>query len=124
VTITGAQHDYMLVISVTNSGTTRLTEYQVDLFFPDTFLSQTMQYGSEVHDRRTATHRMFRISENEHRNAPIFPGDTKRIFTLPYFVNNSNFDGKALDQMVTATLRCGKEKPIVEERSVRDLQIF
>src|SRR5258708_39723394 len=63
---------YMLVVSVTNSGTTRLTEYQIDLLFPDAFLSQTMQYGHEVHDRRTVTHRMFRLSEQEHRNAPIF----------------------------------------------------
>lgn len=124
VKITGAQHDYMLIVSVTNSGTPRLTEYQIDLLFPDAFLSQTMQYGHEVHDRRTATHRMFRLSEKEHLNAPIFPGDTKRIFTLPYFVDRTNFNSAAMEQMVTATLRLGKEKPIVEERPIRDFQIF
>jgi hypothetical protein len=83
-----------------------------------------MQYGPEVYDRRTATHRMFRQSEKEHLNAPIFPGDTKRIFTLPYFVDRTNFDSKAMEQMVTATLRLGKEKAIVEERPIRDFQIF
>jgi hypothetical protein len=124
VKITGERHDYMLVVGVTNSGTTRLTEYQIDLLFPDAFLSQTMQYGHEVHDRRTGTHRMFRLSEQEHRNAPIFPGDTMRIFTLPYFVDQTNFDSKAMEQMVAATLRLGKEKPIVEERPIRDFQIF
>jgi len=98
--------------------------YQVDLLFPDAFLSQTMQYGHEVHDRRTPTHRMFRISEKEYLNEPIFPGDTKRVFSLPYFVNQTNFDSKALEQTGKATLRCGKEKPIVEERSIRDFQIF
>jgi hypothetical protein len=81
VKITGERHDYMFVVSVTNSGTTRVEEYQVDLLFPDAFLDQAIQYGAEVHDRRTPTHRMFRTSEKEHRGAAIFPDDTKRVLT-------------------------------------------
>lgn len=122
--ITGERHEYMLVVTITNSGSTRLTEYQIDLLFPDAFLNQTVQYGHEVYERRTATHRMFRLSEKEHLNAPIFPGDSKKMFTLPYFVDRTNFDSQAMEQMVTATLRLGKEKPIVEERPIRDFQIF
>lgn len=124
LTITGTRHDYMLVVNVTNSGTTRVTEYQLDLWFPDAFLSQTIQYGNEVPDRRTATHRMCRISEKDRRNEVIFPGDTKRLFSIPYFVDRTNFDNNALEQTVKATLRFEKEKPIVEERPMRDLQVF
>ena len=124
VKVTGERHDYMLTVDVTNSGTTRLTEYQVDLLFPDAFLNQAIQYGHEVHSRRTNTHRMFRISENEHLNETIFPGDTKRIFSLPYFVDSTVFHSKAMEQTFQVTLRCGKERPIVEEHAIRDFQIF
>jgi hypothetical protein len=124
VKITGERHDYLLTVDFTNSGTTRLNEYQMDVLFPDAFLSETIHYGNEVHSRRTDTHRMFRISEKEHLNQIIFPGDTKRIFSLPYFVDSTVFRSKAMEQTFQVTLRCGKEKPIVEEHAIRNFQIF
>jgi hypothetical protein len=123
--ITGDRHDYVLVVSVTNPGTHRLTEYQMDLMFPDAFLDQTVHFGHEVPDRRTTAHRMFRLSEKEYLNAPIFPGDTMVIFKLPYFVDHTNYyDSSAMAQMVKATLHLGEEEPVVVERSIQNFQVF
>ncbi|HEY4682207.1 MAG TPA: hypothetical protein VIH17_03045 [Candidatus Acidoferrales bacterium] len=43
VKITGEQHDYQLVVTLTNSGLTKIQDYQVDVFFPDGFLNQHQQ---------------------------------------------------------------------------------
>jgi len=118
------RHDYILEVFVENTGSTRIEEYTLDLSFPNAFLNQTSIYALEIANRRTKTHRCFRVTE-QRSNVPIFPGDTERVFTLDYFVDHDLYmDSTAMGQSLVATLRCGSEQPIVEEHAVREFQNF
>jgi hypothetical protein len=123
--ITGERHDYQLEVSVVNGGPTRIEEYQLDVQFPNAFLEQSTMYTTEVRERRSATHRWFRMTERNRPGEPLFPGDIKRLFILDYFVDNNVFhDQRAMAERFTVSFRSGKEQPTSETLPVRDFQIF
>jgi hypothetical protein len=125
VKITGERHDYILEVFVENTGSIRIEEYALDLSFPSAFLNQTLPHQLEITERRTKTHRYFRATEQHYPNKAIFPEDTARVFTLAYFVDHDlYFDNTAMGQSFVATLRCGRDQPIVQEHAIRDFQIF
>jgi hypothetical protein len=118
------RHDYILEVFVENTGSTRIEAYTLDLSFPNAFLNRASFYALEIANRRTKTHRYFRVTE-QRSNKPIFPGDTERVFTLDYFVDHDLYlDNVVMAQNFVATLRCGREQPIVEEHAIRDFQSF
>jgi hypothetical protein len=120
------RHDYRLDFFVENTGTTRLEQYQLDLLFPNVFLEQSSVHALEVTERRTKSHRLFRATEEHYPNKPIFPGDTKRIFALNYFVDDEIFKaGHVMEETFTTTLRCGQQGPAVTAvHPIKDFQIF
>ncbi len=87
VKITSEQHDYQLVVTVTNSGSTRIDDYQVDVLFPEAFLNPYTTYALEVPSRRTSTHRLLRTTR-QLRGESIYPDDSLKVMTIPYFMNN------------------------------------
>jgi hypothetical protein len=123
--ITSERHDYELELDITNNGKERIDDYQIDLLFPDTFLNQTIQYGREVYDRRTHTHRLFRAVSRKGLDA-IYPGDTCKALTVPYYVDHDIFCNKSerLDDKVTATLFISGQDPQIFTKSIRELQNF
>jgi hypothetical protein len=125
IKVTSERHDYELQIDVTNNTKGRIGDFQVDLFFPDAFLNQTMTYGEEVHDRRTRSHRLFRVVAS-HGMFPIYPGDTLSALKLAYYVDHDIFWNKSmhLDDKVTATLYAPGQEPETLEKSMRELQQF
>ncbi len=125
VRIASERHDYELELNITNNAKERIDDFQVDLLFPDTFLNQTIQYGREVYDRRTHTHRLLRAVSREGLDA-IYPGDTYKALTVPYYVDHDIFWNKSehLDDKVTATLYIPGHDPQILEKSMRELQNF
>jgi hypothetical protein len=125
VKISSERHDYELEFDITNNGSEKIDEYQIDVSFPDTFLNQTIQYGREVYDRRTQTHRLFRAVSRRGLDA-IYPGDTCKALTVPYYVDDDNFRNKSehLDDKVTATLYLSGFEPQVLTKRMRELQNF
>jgi len=123
--ITSERHDYELQLDITNNAERRIDDYQIDLLFPDTFLNQTIQYGREVYDRRTHTHRLFRVVSRKGLDA-IYPGDTCKALTVPYYVDQDIFENKSehLDDKVTATLYISGHDPQTFAKSIRELQNF
>jgi hypothetical protein len=121
------RHDYELEIDIRNKRKERLEDYQVDVLFPDAFLNQTVTYGTKVYERRTNTHRFFRAGS---RNGlyPIHPGDTLKVLTLPYYVDENIFHwwSDHLDDKVTATmyLYVPKQEPQTAEKTMKELQVF
>jgi hypothetical protein len=123
--ITSERHDYELELDILNNATERIDDYQIDLLFPDAFLNQTMQYGREVYDRRTHTHRLFRAVSRKGLDA-IYPGDRCKALTVPYYVDHDIFWNKSehLDDKVTATLYISGHDPQILAKSMRELQNF
>lgn len=123
--ITGERHDYQLVISIINSGTDRIEQFQVDVMFPNAFLEQGTLYGLEDPKRRTRTHRLFMVTEQITRR-PLYPESTLLAMTIPYFVDRNTYRDheEFLDQEVSATFYSKGMKPVKTKKSMRELQKF
>ena len=126
VKITGERHDYRLAVIVTNSGVAAVEDFHVDVLFPNAFLEQGPTHALEVvRSRRTATHRFFR-APSERQKIAIYPGDSKMVMGIGYFVDTRLYhdERNLLDQKVTATLYFGGKPPQVVEKTMRGLQNF
>ena len=119
------RHDYELEVLVENTGSARIEQYQLDIMFPNAFVEQSAHYTQEVKERRTATHRCFRITERNRPNEVFFPGDIKRIFILDYFMDDLLFrNNAAMEQQFTVTFRYGDGQSVSAEYPIREFQIF
>jgi hypothetical protein len=125
VEIASKRHDYQLSVKLQNHSQTRIDHYQIDVLFPNAFLDQHTVYALEIPERRTPTHRLFRVTERSHGNEPIHPEDSKLMMTIQYFVNDELFyDDNVLDQIVTATLFVDGARPQKIELPIRSLQVY
>jgi hypothetical protein len=120
------QHDYQLLFSLRNNGEARINKYQMEIEFPAIFLSLTNTFQpQEVRERKTATHRTFRVSEMNFTDALIFQGDTKRLFALDYSINNEIYDDpSAMNDIFTVAVRCENQPPRVTTFYMKDFQKF
>jgi hypothetical protein len=119
------RHDYQLEVLVENTGSARIEQYQLDFMFPNAFLEQSTYYTQEVRERRTATHRRFRITERDLPNEVFFPGDIKRLFILDYFMDRDlSWNSAAMQQQFTVTFRYGDGQSVSAEYAIREFQIF
>jgi hypothetical protein len=122
--ITPGRHDYELAILITNSSTDRIEQYQMDVMFPNAFLEQGTTYALEDTRRRTQTHRFFRWTEQALRE-PLYPESCITTMIIPYFVDRNIFwDGRLLDQEVSASFYSRGLKPVKTKKSMRELQKF
>lgn len=64
-----------LNIKFRNEGTKTIRDFRIDILFPNEFLNQHTSYGLEVTEKRTDTHRLFRVLPSFNRNQPIYTGD-------------------------------------------------
>ena len=120
---TGERHDYLLAVTVTNSGVAPVEDFHVDVSFPKAFLEGG--HAQEVSSNRTETHRFFRIPM-ERQKIVVYPGDSKMLMSIRYFVDTRIYhdEKNLLDQKVTATLYFGGKAPQVVEKTMRELQHF
>lgn len=77
--------DFKLSITLTNVGSVTVRDYRVDIEFPNAFLNQSTGYALELTEKRSATHRFFRVLPKHHRNQELLPEDSLRVFTVDYF---------------------------------------
>ena len=123
--ITQERHDYELVVTLVNTGTTRIEKYEVDVLFPNLFLEQGTSSALEVPCQRTKTHRFFRVTEATKRE-PLCANSPLPALTVSYFVDHDIFwshEG-ALDQSVIVTFYGENLEPVKVEKKMRELQIF
>lgn len=88
-----------LSINLINEGAKTIRDFRVDVLFPNDFLSQYTQYALEVQDKRTETHRLFRILPSFNGGKPIYPGD-KITPRISYEVSAEHKVNKSLRQKV------------------------
>jgi hypothetical protein len=120
------QHDYQLEVGLRNNGDSRVGTYQVEVEFPAIFLSLTNSVHSmEIGNRRTATHRMFRVTEMHYTDRLILPGDTKRVLVLDYSINDDIYrNAAAMLETFTVRVRVENEPPQELIFKITDFQNF
>jgi len=124
IRISGERHDYRLLVKLQNASLEEISQYRVEVQFPLLFLSTSTIFALEVSERRTKTHRFFRMTEKE-RRVILYPGDPVLGMTLDYFVDATNYDAPdALNSEVTISVWTPKTGHQIFRKSMRDLQIF
>ena len=86
---TGQRHEYLLLIEVENTGSVKVNDYRIDILFPIAFLEGN--YGFEIHDRQTRTHKLFRLPLSE-----LYPDDKFFHNKITYSVDHQRFDSDSL----------------------------
>lgn len=133
--ITGRRHDYCLQVTLTNRGTEPLGAYHIDFVMPALVVSSPEAQSSYVQEKSTRDVAFFRVS-SRNSEQPIYPGDTKRVMSIPYYVDNEIYernlwglrDGSSrrdlFKEPVKATLYHYGFRPLTLERCFKDLQNF
>jgi hypothetical protein len=121
----GAVHQYLLQVFVKNVGLDPLSEYWVELLFPNAVLDKSTTYGAEVKDRRTPTHRFFRSTQASLRKV-IYPDDEILALSLDYYMDHDIFLHKSsvLNEPILVRFGSPGMVPTNLERPFRDFQTF
>ncbi len=83
--------EYKLIINLTNKGSKTISNYRLDIEFPKAFLNPHTIYALEVSERSNEKYKFFRVTQEHHRNEPIYPDDTRIVFITDYFVDADNY---------------------------------
>ena len=116
------RHDYRLVVVVKNLSEEILHEYHLDLEVPVRVVENPETLGRYERSRSTDEVAFFRVPSQ----GDVFPGDTKPLIRLPYFMDNGIFwDKRGLfEKHVRATLFRPSKPRLVVEKEFQDLQCF
>jgi hypothetical protein len=101
--------EYKLRIELKNIGEVVIKEYRLEIEFPNDFLNQSTIYAPEVTERRTQKHRFFRVTQEHHRSVPLYPGDSRTVFVIDYFMDERNATSEALDEHLRIIIYSGDD---------------
>jgi len=119
------RHDYELQIKLTNRGEEPINSYFVEVEMPSLVINRAEDNPAYVHDRSSRRSAFFRsISEN--KDGSIFPGDTKVIFSIKYYIDDDIFSsrGDLFRTPVKVKLYRQGLQSIILEKPFEELQFF
>lgn len=125
VNITQKRHDYRLVVLLTNHGKEPIDDYHVDLEFPTGLIEKPKEEYHYEGTRSNDKISFFRATRLQIGRS-IFPGDTLRILTIPYYIDDDIYFDKnyLLKENVKAVFYSKGKEPTSLVKSISQLQIF
>jgi hypothetical protein len=133
--IRAERHDYCLRVTLTNRGIEPLGDYHIDLTMPALIVSRLKAQPWYVQEKSTPDVAFFRVSSADSEQR-IYPGDTKLVISIPYYVDHDIYWGNKggwsnrrncegiFKQPVKVTLYHYGFRPLTLERCFGDFQIF
>lgn len=106
------REEYKLRINLINTGSKTISNYRLDIEFPKAFLNLSTIYPLEVYERSNEKYKFFRVTQEHHRNEPIYPDDNRLVFIADYFIDASMLRTEALDEHL-------RVKVYIDDREVR-----
>ena len=128
-TSTGQRHDYILQIKLSNRGTEPLGRYHIDVEMPALVVVSRDHYVENRSNREIA---FFRIT-SENLGEEIYPGDTKIVMSVPYYMDDEidrgrvfkpRVFGNLFECLVKVTLWRYGFRPFSVERPFEEFQCF
>jgi hypothetical protein len=110
-------HEYRLVFYVKNSGSSRASDYRLEVNFPTAFLNDTEE---------SSGHRSFFFSQDQFNGGRqiMYPDEEREAFRIDYYVDSRNWEPPMLKKVVKIMLRSGDMPLKTEEISMHNLQDF
>lgn len=103
--------EHQLTFSIKNTSSDPINDYRLEIEFPAAFLNKEWHPSWEEPERRTETHRFFRMTQQLFSGDPskwkLFGGDTRLLLTIDYHVDEKNDDAEALAQSIWVTAYAG-----------------
>ncbi len=87
------RHDYLLEVKVTNCGTDAMGDFHVDLQMPSRVVVSAAKHAAYEPRRSSAQVALFRAT-SEQLGAPIYPGDTVVVLSIPYYMDNDIYQDR------------------------------
>ena len=112
---------YDLRMRVKNEGSKKIEDYRIDIEFPNDFLNQHTGYFVEVAERRTETHRLFRILPTHKSNTVLFPGDEMDAFGIDYLVNDKLRKSESMKQKLKISIYAEDDFVWTVEREMSEI---
>jgi hypothetical protein len=124
-TIRSERHDYQMRVTLTNTGTKPITEWNVDVSMPTRLLEPNVIYAIRVPERSNTIQTLFRSTPKTH-GGPIYPGDPRIVMTIDYRVDTEIFLNQRgiFGERVSAIAYVHGEIAAAAEKVVRDIQVF
>ncbi len=135
--ISGERHDYCLEVTLTNRGTEPLGAYHLDLTMPAIVVSNIEIQASYVEDRSDRDTAFFRVKSTDDIEQQLYPGDSKIVMAIPYYIDDKIYQGRFWDRMlnrdnrrdlfqepVIVTFYRYGFQPLTLERCFGEFQIF
>ena len=105
--ITQERHEYDFIVEIENKSNVKIDDYHVDLEFPNAILPNH-NFVHEVKERSTNSH-IFLRAPPKGQVATMYPGDTKIILRVNYYVDKVIFDNKSLLELPIKAVLYDKE---------------
>jgi hypothetical protein len=122
---TDERQEYQIDFSVKNTRTTPISDYRVEVEFPVAFLQEGWHPTWEETERRTETHRFFRMTkpffDGGESKWILYGGDTRLLFSVNFHVDKKNYRAEFLQQSVWSIVYFGDTPVRRLERKMSDL---
>lgn len=125
VTITAKHHDYRLAVTVANRSAKPISDFHIDLVFPAEVLNDPSRHSLFVPGRSDRQSSFFRYAPST-QSQPIYPGDEVSLIDLDYYMDDRLYarHHALFSFIVSASLYCGAQAPILVELPFGELQCF
>lgn len=115
------REEYRLRINLVNAGSKTISNYRLDIEFPKAFLNPFTIYAPEISERSNEKCKFFRVTQEHHRNEPIYPDDNRIVFIIDYFIDTSIFKTDALNQHLRINVYVDDKEVSIVDKLMSDL---
>jgi len=115
------REEYKLRLNLINTGNKTISNYRLDIEFPKAFLNQSTIYAAEVSERSNERYNFFRVTGEHHRNAPIYPDDSRIVFSADYFIDASVSKAAALNEHLIIRVYVDDKEVRIIDKPMSDL---
>jgi hypothetical protein len=112
---------YKLRVDLSNLGIRKISNYHLDIEFPRSFVNPATIYALERVERSNDKYKFFRVTQEHHRNEPLYPNDNRTVFVIDYKVDGNMFTNGALDQHLTLRVYVDDQEVAIIDKPMRDL---
>jgi hypothetical protein len=117
----GERHVNRLIVEVENTGSVRVADSRVDIYFPKAFMD-IETYGFEIHKEETDTYKLLRPTDLQ---GGLYPGERRIDKTIKYSVDGQRYwNDRLMELPVAVTVYADGMAPRQVKMPIRKLQNF
>lgn len=114
-------NEFNFAVKLKNEGPLTISDYRIELFFPNPFLNQSTHYSAEFAERSTTDHKFLHATNHERGGRPLLSGFESWTLSVPFFLNDSNNTPASLNAEILITVFSGDLVLKKVKKTIRDV---